>query len=151
MPVGVYHGRLKVENGAVTFDLPELPSSPNSMVVLHFNRSGECLYFVRADDLGVFDRAPEAKLAKLPDHEDRRRIRELSATERGRFKNFLRRGNFDKSDDGARSENLEWWEVIRRICKRIDRPQVDLEKVMDWLRQDNSLVYVDIPNRGHEL
>ena len=150
MPVGVYHGRLKVENGAVTFDLPELPSSPNSMVVLHFNRTGQCLYFVRADDLGVFDGA-ETKLTKLPDHEDRRRIRVLSATERGRFRNFLRKGNFDKSDDGERSENLEWWEVIRRICKRIDRPQVDLEKVMDWLRQDYSLVYVDVPNRGHEL
>lgn len=140
--VRLYHGLIKIRpEGSIAFDLPE-PCSFGSAVALHFNRTNQVLYLIRAEDFNAFDQHPT--LRRLPDRDDKNTLNLLDNAQK-----FMDAAKIERSSE--RVNLLPWDNLLRRLMKRTIHPIFDSEDIDKWLQRENNLTYVDVPKGGEDL
>lgn len=155
MAIGLYHGNWIVGATDVSYNLPiatvETDVMADSIVALHFNRTGQFLFLIRATDLTLYDNAT-TMLAKLPDYDDTRLVKDLTADEKTKAQIFLNAiGITLTATQSQRLNNMAWNAALRVFVKRTIAPVVDLDLIKQWIQEDRAIHYVDIPNKGEDV
>ena len=167
LAVGIYHGRMSISD-PVSFDIPDVPmlnpvppdedipdpgiAHPlaESLVALHFNRTNTVLYLIRGPALYLYDNHPS--LVRLPDHTDTTIVRDLPQATRTNIQNFLTAAQINLTTaQRNRLAALPWNQALRRLVRRLINPVCTPDDIVDWLRKDGNLQYVDIPHDGGDF